>query len=803
MDIKNFISGIQRYHQKLNGSITQYDLSSYTNITDQVSELSSSLKIKSDSQLREMFDSLRKKVIVGTPAGEFLVDSFSITKEAVSRVMNISVFDEQITGAIVLSEGKIAQMQTGEGKTLTAVFPACLNALEGKGVHVLTFNDYLAQRDCEWMKPVYDFLGFQVRYVNQYMNSSERRKAYGADITYTTAKESGFDYLRDKLSFTKNDTVHRQFHYAIIDEADSILIDEARVPLVIAGAIEDCADKKLLSNLVRNLRKDTDFEFDEYGRNVFLTEKGISFVENQLVCSNLYDESNSELLQRLYYALHAEYLLSKDKDYIIRDGRVEIVDELTGRVAAKRKWPDGLQSAVEEKEKCPPQPKGKILNSITLQHFIQLYPKKCGMTATAIDSEEEFREFYGFPIVVIPTHRQCIRKDHDDCIYKTKQEKYRAIIDEIKAVNKTSRPVLVGTQSVGESAMLAEELKKEAIDCVVLNAKDDAREAEIIATAGVPGAVTISTNMAGRGTDIVPGGGCKEKREKVISLGGLYVIGTNRYESKRIDNQLRGRAGRQGDPGSSKFFISLEDDLFVKYRLKDLFTKDILSRNNELTDNPVVKKEVDRVQRIIEGQNLDIKITLYKYSALTEQQRQIIIGERDLVLNDDNCVIEFFSSQSPEHYVKLEKSTLKEELLRICRSIFLAHIDKRWSDFLSEIQALKDSIHLRRIGGQNPLFEFRKLSIDLFERIFNDMEGSVIDSFNKLSVVNGKLESNDASIKSPSATWTYLVNDDPFEHRFGLEMVTNIGFNAIAGFWWPITFLLLMVKKACSKEQRN
>jgi preprotein translocase subunit SecA len=801
MAIKNFVSNLRRYHQQLNGSTTVYDLSSYCNTTDKISELASSLKEKSDSQLRESFDSVRCKAISGISADSLLNDSFSIIKETVSRVMGISVFDEQITGAIVLSEGKIAQMQTGEGKTLTAVFPACLYALYGKGVHVLTFNDYLAQRDCEWMKPVYDFLGFQVSYVNQHMNSIERCKAYGADITYTTAKESGFDYLRDKTCYNKNDTVHRQFHFAIIDEADSILIDEARVPLVIAGAIDECENKKLLSNLVRNLRKEVDFEFDEYCRNVFLTENGISFVENELHCVNLYDESNSELLQRLYYALHAEYLLSKDKDYIVRDGRVEIVDELTGRVAVKRKWPDGLHSAVEEKENCRPQPKGRILNSITLQHFVQLYPKKCGMTATALESEEEFREFYGLPIVVIPTHRQCIRKDYDDRIYKTKQEKYRAVIEEIIAVNKTSRPVLVGTQSVGESATVAGELLKENVSCVVLNAKDDAREAEIIAAAGVPGAVTISTNMAGRGTDIVPGGGCKEKREKVISLGGLYVIGTNRYESRRIDNQLRGRAGRQGDPGSSRFFISLEDDLFVKFRLKDLITKEKLSNIDRLTDNPVVKKEIDRIQRIIEGQNLDIKITLFKYSIITEQQRQIITGERDLILNDDNHVMDIFRCHSAEKLNLFENAVVKEDLLKMCRSIYLSHIDKRWSEFLAEIQELKESIHLRRIGGQNPLFEFRKLSIDLFDRIFNDLEDSVVNSFNKLSIVNGKIESGDTSIKSPSATWTYLVNDDPFEHRFGLEMVTNIGFNAIAGFWWPITFLLLLVKKACTKKK--
>ncbi|MEJ2544315.1 MAG: hypothetical protein P8Y99_09630, partial [Calditrichaceae bacterium] len=485
-------------------------------------------------------------------------------------------------------------MNTGEGKTLTAVFPAILNAMMGNGLHVLTFNDYLARRDAEWMKPVYKFLGLSVDFVQEGMSISRRQKAYKADITYLSAKEAGFDYLRDSLCYDQSSMVHRPFNFAIIDEADSILIDEARIPLVIAGS-----DKNKLSELfnytqvARKLEKNIHYDFDEYARNINITEQGQAIVESELKCGNLYAKRNLDKLTALNCALHAEYLLQRVVDYIIRNDKIELVDEYTGRVADKRRWPDGLQAAIEAKENINIQTRGKILNSVTLQHFLRLYPNICGMTATAEVAEEEFKRFYDLDIVVIPPNQKSIRKDYPNRIFLNKKIKYSKLLDEIISVHKKGRPILVGTASVDESEKIAELLNKKKIDCSILNAKQDAYEAKIIAEAGKLKAVTISTNMAGRGVDIKLGGSDENEKDRVVDLGGLYVIGTDMHESKRIDQQLRGRAGRQGDPGSTRFFISLEDDLLVKYRLDELIPAEILKnlKNSEI-DNFVIRKEV-------------------------------------------------------------------------------------------------------------------------------------------------------------------------------------------------------------------
>jgi preprotein translocase subunit SecA len=473
--------------------------------------------------------------------------------------------------------------------------PAAWNALGRQGVHVLTFNDYLAQRDAEWMRPVYDMLGISVASVNQGSLPAERRSAYAADVTYVTAKAAGFDYLRDRLVLRSADLVQRPLRFALVDEADSILIDEARSPLVIAGAVgRETPISVQLAGITGILRAGIDFEADEYARNVELTDAGIERVEALLECGSLHDERNFGLLTELNCALHARVLLKRDVEYIVRNGRIEMVDELTGRVVRDRHWPDGLQAAVEAKEGIDRQPDGQILGSITLQHFLKSYPRLCGMTGTAADAAEELRDTYGLRVAVIPTNRPCVRTDHPDLVFTHRDAKERVLVEEIRRSHRARRPVLVGTLTVEESERLAQNIRSIGISCEVLNARHDAEEARIIAGAG---AVTISTNMAGRGTDIRLGGADERERNAVVELGGLYVIGTNRHESRRVDLQLRGRAGRQGDPGETRLFVSLEDDLLVRYGVHQLIPARFMPAPS---DNPiehrVVRREIARAQ---------------------------------------------------------------------------------------------------------------------------------------------------------------------------------------------------------------
>ncbi len=799
MSYKELTEKIRRYHKKLNGSVVEYDLSGYDKLVAVILKTVKELDKKSDKQLEVLSKELRKRVVEEKCLESFLVMTYSLVYEAVKRVLCLEPFNEQLIGAIALHQGKCSQMQTGEGKTMIALFPACLNALTGSGVHVLTFNDYLARRDREWMGGVYGFLGLRTGCVQEGMSIEQRKEAYLADITYCTAKEAGFDYLRDSIAVCKDSIVQRELNFAIVDEADSIMIDEARVPLVIAGAIEtQDGNCESVAGLIRRLKRGKEFEFDEYKRNVFLTEDGINQIENVLKCQNLYAEESSVLLSRVNYALHAEYLLQCDKDYIVCNGKIEQVDEFTGRVADKRRWPDGLQAAVEEKEGCRNGEKGHILNSITLQHFLQQYRKLSGMTATAEAAEEEFREFYGLPVVVIPPHEKSIRQDLPDLIFSSKEEKRKMLVEEIVREHPTGRPVLVGTGSVLESLELADALKEKKVDCKVLNAKNDACEARIIADAGRIGAVTVSTNMAGRGTDIKLGGADESGRDAVVKLGGLYVIGTNRHESRRIDNQLRGRAGRQGDPGLTRFFISTEDDLFIRYNLKDLLPKDTLKR---AVDNNISKRllinEISRVQRIVEGQNMEIKITLYKYSLITEQQRKIVHEWRNDILLSDN-----FPGQSEEWGKSPTVSKQnKTRYNALCKMAALSCLDSGWSRYLNEINVLKDSIHLRRVGGQDPLFEFRKMAITMFDETQRDVREQIEKSLKEINEEDINTTYERYKLKMPSATWTYLVNDDPFEQRFGLQLLGNVGISLGAALLWPITVLTLLMER--KKERKN
>lgn len=796
MNFKTLRTKLRQVYQRLNGCTIEYDLAPYFTFLNEINSRTSIFTEKSDQQLIQISAALKKQARQGEPTAQLLIDAYALVRETADRMLKLKPFDEQILGALAMQQGKLIEMQTGEGKTLTAVFPAYLRALRGKGVHILTFNDYLARRDAQWMGAIYQFLGLTVGFIQQGMTVRQRQDAYRADITYLTAKEAGFDYLRDSLCYERDKIVQRSFDLAIIDEADSILIDEARIPLVIAGAADDfIAQVHHLVGIARQLENGLDFEFDEYSRNIHLTERGQGHIERLLQCGNLYAEENLELLTRLYCALHAEFLLHRDVDYIVRNGKIELVDEFTGRIADKRRWPDGLQAALEAKEEIDVQARGNILNSITLQHFVHLYPRFCGMTATAQAAEEEFREFYNLNIVVIPPHKECIRTDHHDVVFSTKARKEEALLNEIARVHQTGRPVLVGTRSVDESVKLSDALQQKGLGCEVLNAKRDEQEARIIAQAGKLGAITISTNMAGRGTDIRLGGADEREKPQVKALGGLYVIGTNKHESQRIDLQLRGRAGRQGDAGASRFFISLEDELFLKYRLGDLLPGYILSEmpKGEI-DNPIVSREVARVQRICEGQNLEIKKTLCKYSGLLEKQRTILFTRRQGILRDGQAV-NFFRKEAAEKFDTCSAVISSAHLEKLCREISLYHIDYSWSAYLAEIADIRESIHLKRIGGQDPYIEFQKLAINIFDELLIKLDKQLIHTFNSLQIDDRTIGMEKLGLRAPSATWTYLINDNPFEHNLGMQLIGDAGMQIGAGVLGSLIALQLMFRK--------
>jgi len=720
------------------------------------------LKEKSDAELMEISLELRRQASAGVPTEKLLVKAFSLVREASVRTLKMRPFDVQLLAGIALHYGALVEMQTGEGKTLAATAPAYLDALYGKGVHVLTFNDYLARRDAGWMKPLYEFLGVSVDYVQEGMDKSRRRAAYAADITYLTAKESGFDYLRSFLAESRYNLVQRPFNYAIIDEADSILIDEARIPLVIAGKTEKdrSLDPRIISGVVGSLLPDEDFSLDEYERNVFLTEKGVGVIEKTFSCGNLYEENNLHLLVDVGNALHARALLKKDIDYIIRNNKIELVDEFTGRVADSRQWPYGLQEAIEAKEGIYSEAKGQIIASVTLQNFIRQYPKISGMTGTARSSSEELLEFYGLSVAVIPTNRECIRIDHPDMIFANRSAKMDALVMEINTVHKTGRPVLIGTRSVQESEELASRLAKAGIPCTILNAKNDEREAGIIANAGRPFAVTVSTNMAGRGTDIRLGGEHEEDHDKVAALGGLYVIGTNKHESRRIDDQLRGRAGRQGDPGSTRFFISLEDDLMKQYRLKDLIPEQLYSASGaDPIENKAIRRETTRAQKIIEGQNFLIRRTLQKYNVLMERQRRMIFSQRSEVLF--GRLPGLFRAYLPERYENLLPVVGEPALLKAEWQVLLHFINSCWTEYLDYLSYTRESIHLVNIAGKIPISEFNKIAIEGYEKLLHNISRETLAVLEKSEITRDGIDMEKEGLKAPSSTWTYLIDDTP------------------------------------------
>jgi preprotein translocase subunit SecA len=743
--------------------------------------------------LRDRAAALREQVAVDPPAR---LELFALVREAARRRLGLRLFDEQIAAGLALDRGAIAEMATGEGKTLAAVAPVILRAFEGRGTHVLTFNDYLARRDAAWMGPVYELLGVSVGVVQEGLAGAERQRAYRSDVTYLTAKESGFDLLRDGLCLELADQVHRPFHSALVDEADSILIDEARVPLVIAGSIEPAGGGLArFAEIARELTEGVDLATDEARRNVFLTDVGVERVEALLGGRSLFSEAGAPLMAAMRHALHAEVLLERDVDYIVRNGGIELVDRLTGRVTEDRQWPAGLHAAVEAKEGLEPGAEGRILGSITLQHLLALYPRLCGMTATAGPAARELRETYGLEIEPIPPHRPSRRRDGPDRIYATRQARDQAVADEIAATHRLGRPVLVGTASVAASELLAETLAERNVPCRTLNAKNDELEAAIVAEAGAHGAVTISTNMAGRGTDIRLGGHDESDREPVLALGGLYVLGTCLHESRRIDDQLRGRSGRQGDPGSSRFFVALDDEVPSRCGFDRLLPA--VLRGAELAAGrpaPIaierVRRELGHAQRQVEGESFDLRRRLHAYARVLEEQRVYLQRWRQAVLEGrDDDYDDLFRELCPA--LRSERlAQLGEENLRAAgRRLTLLAIDHAWSEHLTEMQARRDELPLATLDGRDPVAEYYRGAIDSFEGLLSRIDEMRIEAFRRLRVTALGIDWGESDLQSPSATWTYLVNDAAFAGDVLRTLAHRPGF----GLWgvlllWPLLF---------------
>lgn len=779
-----------------NSRNVEYNLSVYKHTLNDIKKVTASAM--DDTQLKALAQALKKRAQNGESVKDLLPEVFAVVFEVVKRTMGMTPHDVQLLAATAMAEGRIVELPTGEGKTLAAVFVACLGALSDKGVHVLTFNDYLAKRDALWMKPVYEFWGLSVSYINEGMSQKERKKAYSADVTYLTAKEAGFDYLRGFLVYETDSIVQRPFHMAIIDEADSILIDEARIPLVIAGdmPVQIEIDRNIF-DAVSKLQIDNHFVMDEYANNISLTESGVTFLEGQIGLSNLYGAENLELLAKVNVILQAQFLLKRDVDYIVRNEEVQLVDEFTGRIVKNREWPDGLQAAVEIKEGIIPKAHGIVMNRMTLQNFFQFYPNLCGMTGTAGSSAHEFYEFYNKSVTVIPPHRPCIRIDHPDYVFATKEAKYQAVVGEIRKVHAAGRPILVGTATIEESEYLAATLRPYVPGVTVLNAKNDAEEAEIIANAGKPDAVTISTNMAGRGVDIRLGGRNGEKFDQVCALGGLYVIGTNRYESVRIDNQLRGRAGRQGDPGESRFFISLEDDLMVKYCLSDNIPPKYMDRkHNGPLNNPAINKAVTHTQRVVEGQTLDAKITLSKYSSVAEDQRKIVYEKRMRILNDEDA-LSVLEKTNPDKFREILAQVPEREFLRAQKEIELFTINQCWADHLLIIESALDEVQVISQARGDPYSTYNRKLIEAFDDLEKHIRSVILEIFDRIVIVDGHIDLAERGVRGPSSTRTYMVNDGTEQLNVinGLAASSNPVSALLFGFYLFVVFFDKLIKR--------
>ena len=779
--------------EKVFGTHSDRELKAIRPIVNKIENLRPTMQAMSDEELRDQTRKLKERLAKGETLDDILPEAFATVREASKRVLNMEHYQVQLIGGVVLHQGRIAEMKTGEGKTLVSTCPAYLNALAGKGVHIVTVNDYLAKRDAEWMGQVHEFLGLKVGVVLNHMDPKERQKQYNCDITYVTNNELGFDYLRDNMAIYKEEMVLRGLDYCIIDEVDSVLIDEARTPLIISGQSgkstklyemcnilaqqmtlgEETEFNKLAALLGEEMTESGDFVMNEKDKVVNLTADGVQKVERFFHIENLADPENLEIQHNMILALRAHYMMHRDKDYVVKDGQVMIVDEFTGRIMPGRRYSDGLHQAIEAKEGVKVRKESKTLANITFQNFFNKFKKKAGMTGTAQTEEKEFRNIYEMDVIVIPTNVPVKRKDHEDAVYKTKKEKFLAVVNEIEATYKKGQPVLVGTITIETSEMLSQMLKKRGIPHNVLNAKFHEREAEIVADAGMTGAVTIATNMAGRGTDI--------KLDDVAkAAGGLKIIGTERHESRRIDNQLRGRSGRQGDPGESRFYISLEDDLmrlFGSDKLMDMFNA-LGVPENEQIEHKMLSSAIEKAQKKIETNNYGIRENLLKYDEVMNEQREVIYAERMQVLNGENMrdvivkmmndivenavdmsvgddqpaekwdyrelnelllsVIPLNPIRYSEDMKGMKKNQLKhilkeqavklyeaheaqfpdpEKIREIERVILLKVIDNKWMAHIDDMEQLKQGIGLQAYGQKDPLVEYKMSAFDMFENM--------------------------------------------------------------------------------------
>ena len=786
---------------------SQRDIDKLKSIVKQINALESKIKEIPDEKFISKTLEFKSKIKNGIDLDELLPEVFACVREAARRTLNERHFDVQIMSGIILHQGKISEQKTGEGKTLAATLPVYLNALLEKGVHVVTVNDFLAKRDAAWMGKVYNFLGLSVGCITNEMDDVERKKNYNCDVTYGTNNEFGFDYLRDNMKYNIEEMVQRDHFYCIVDEVDSILIDEARTPLVISGSTEDKSDQYFVCNkFVKQLNKD-DYELDEKNKNVMLSEKGIDSIEKIsktygiLKNNNFYDPQNINLVHHINQALKANLLFFKDTDYIVRDNKIQLIDEFTGRVLEGRRFSDGLHQALEAKEKVEIQSENQTLASITYQNYFRLYGKLAGMTGTAATEAEEFFDIYKLPVVSVPTNQKMIRKDWNDQIFRTEKEKNKAIIDKVVECNTKGQPVLIGTTSINKSEIYSKLLKNKGIKHSVLNAKHHEKEANIIADAGKLNAITCSTNMAGRGTDIKLGGKSsngknEEEKNKIKELGGLFVIGTERHESRRIDNQLRGRSGRQGDQGNSIFYISLEDDLMRIFGSESIDTimKKFGLKEGESIDHPWINTALERAQKRVEGRNFDIRKTLLKFDDVMNDQRKVIFEQRKEILKSDNIseiinsfledLIKNFSGEKTiyerenkidsfkakikpimgksikdenfSNIIKLKnekfENAIKEkfEEFRVKRiktikeatnfelekRVLLQTIDFLWRSHLQYLEHLRQVVGLRGYAAKDPLEEFKREAFKLFESLLNKIKIDFITFLNNLEIVN-------------------------------------------------------------------
>ena len=804
-----------RTFSKIFKSSNQQELDKIKNLISAINDKENEVKSLSESEIKEKTASFKKNVQNGSVKLDAIIpESFALVREAANRTLGERHFDVQLAGGLILHKGKIAEMKTGEGKTLVSTLPAYLNALLGNGVHIVTVNDYLAKRDSEWMGKVFNFLGMSTGCITNDLEDNERKKNYAYDITYATNNELGFDYLRDNMKYELNEMVQRGHNYCIVDEVDSILIDESRTPLIISGKLEDKTTLYTTSNnFIRYLQK-KDFELDEKNKNVILTDDGVDKIEKLalqqkiLKNNNFYDPANLDLVHHTNQALKANLIFKKDIDYIVRDGKVQIIDEFTGRVLSGRRFSDGLHQAIEAKENVKIEEENQTLASITYQNYFRLYKKLAGMTGTAMTESEEFYDIYKLNVVSIPTNRKMLRKDFNDQIFRTEKEKYNAISKKIIDCNKKGQPVLVGTTSIEKSEKISNFLNEKKISHNVLNAKHHEQEAKIIAEAGKIGAVTIATNMAGRGTDIKLGGNkdffeegkinnineFKKNELEVKNLGGLYIIGTERHESRRIDNQLRGRSGRQGDPGSTIFYISLQDELMRIFGGDSIdgMLKKLGLKENESIDHPWINKAMERAQKKVESRNFDIRKTLIKFDDVMNDQRQVIFSQRLKILREENIgailndffeeileelkiTVDNFKKSNDEKYLtqiknvtgnslsddnlaqlssKGKESFLKEmnELFfekqksrinilgesqnkSLEKKIFIQIIDFSWRSHLQYLEQLRQVIGLRQYGQKDPLSEFKKEAFVLFEGLLSKIKNDVIKLLLNLNIV--------------------------------------------------------------------